>query len=159
MLSKEITVRYNIARGMAEKKFTVYRTHHGPVIGEQNSKWVSISLMLKPIQALEESYTRTKAKDYKSFQQTMEFRANSSNNTIFADADGDIAYFHADFIPGRDTRFDFTKPVDGSNPATDWHGLLSIDEIPHLLNPKSGWIYNSNDAPWSAGAPGSLKKN
>jgi acyl-homoserine lactone acylase PvdQ len=89
----------------------------------------------------------------------MEFKANSSNNTVFADSDGDIAYFQANFIPRRDARFDFTKPVDGSNPATDWHGLLSIDEIPHLLNPKSGWIYNSNDAPWSAAGPGSLQKN
>ena len=73
----------------------------------------------------------------------MELKANSSNNTIFADADGDIAYFHGNFIPRRDTSFDWTKPVDGSNPATEWKGLLSIDETPHLLNPKSGWLYNS----------------
>ena len=81
----------------------------------------------------------------------MELKANSSNNTIFADADGDIAYFHGNFIPRRDTRFDWTKPVDGSNPATEWKGLLSVDETPHLLNPKSGWLYNSNNWPWSGG--------
>jgi acyl-homoserine lactone acylase PvdQ len=84
--------------------------------------------------------------------------ANSSNNTIFADSDGDIAYFQGNYIPRRDNGFDFTKPVDGSNPATDWHGILTINETPHLLDPKSGWIYNSNDAPWSAAGPGSLKK-
>ena len=66
----------------------------------------------------------------------MELKANSSNNTIFADADGDIAYFHGNFIPRRDTRFDWTKPVDGSDPATEWKGLLSVDETPHLLNPR-----------------------
>lgn len=159
VLAKEITVPYQTDRGMAEKKFTIYRTHHGPVIAELNGKWVSVSLMQKPIEALEQSFARTKAKDYKSFRQTMELQANSSNNTLFADADGDIAYFQPNFIPRRDTRFDFTKPVDGSNPATDWHGLLPIDETPHLLNPKSGWLYNSNDAPWSAAGPGSLKKD
>ena len=143
---------------MAEKKFTVYRTQHGPVIGEQDGKWVTVRLMQEPVKALIQSYTRTKATDYKSFRQTMELHTNSSNNTIYADADGDIAYFHGNFIPRRDTRFDWTKPVDGSDPATDWHGLLSVDETPHLLNPKSGWIYNSNDAPWSAAGPGSLKK-
>jgi acyl-homoserine lactone acylase PvdQ len=88
----------------------------------------------------------------------MELHTNSSNNTIYADADGNIAYFHGNFIPRRDTRFDWTKPVEGSDPASDWHGLLSVDETPHLLNPKSGWIYNSNDAPWSVAGPGSLKK-
>ena len=76
------------------------------------------------MKALTQSYSRTKAKDYKSFKQTMELHTNSSNNTIFADAQGNIAYFHANFIPKRDTKFDWTKPVDGSDPATDWHGLL-----------------------------------
>jgi len=156
--SKEITIPYKTDHGIAERKFTVYRTHHGPVISEDRGKWVSISLMQKPTEALEQSYTRTKATDYKSFRKTMELQADSSNNTIFADADGDIAYFQGNFIPRRDDHFDFTKRVDGSNPATDWHGLLSVDETPHLLNPKSGWIYNSNDAPWSAGGPGSLRK-
>ncbi|MGC1619312.1 MAG: penicillin acylase family protein, partial [Candidatus Acidiferrum sp.] len=158
LLAKEITVPYKTASGMAEKKFTVYRTHHGPIIGEQDGKWVSIRLMEEHVKALTQSYTRTKAKDYKSFRQTMELHTNSSNNTIFADADGDIAYFHGNFIPRRDTHFDWTKPVDGSNPATEWHGLLSTDETPHLLNPKNGWLYNSNNWPWSAAGASSPKK-
>ncbi len=154
----EITVPYMTDHGMAERKFSTYRTQHGPAIGEQNGKWVAIRLMQEPVKALIQSYTRTKATDYKSFRQTMELHTNSSNNTIFADSDGDIAYFHGNFIPRRDTRFDWTKPVDGSNPATDWDGLLSVDETPHLLNPKSGWLYNTNDAPWSAAGPSSPKK-
>jgi len=153
-----ITVRYKTENGMAEKKFTVYRTHHGPIVREENGNWVAARIMQEPIKALTQSYIRTKAHDYKSFRQTMELQADSSNNTIFADADGDIAYFHGNFIPRRDNSFDFTKPVDGSNPATEWHGLLTIDETPHLLNPKSGWIYNSNNAPWSAAGPSSPKK-
>jgi len=158
MTISEITVPYKTTTGMAEKKFTVYRTHHGPIIRETNGKWVAIRLMQKHIAALEQSYTRTKQHDYASYRKTMDLQANSSNNTIFADADGDIAYFHGNFIPRRDTKFDWTKPVDGSNPETEWHGLLSVDETPHLLNPKSGWIYNSNDWPWDAAGPDSPKK-
>lgn len=158
LVAKQITVPYKTDHGMAERKFTVYRTQHGPIIREQDGRWVSIQLMQEPVKALMQSYLRTKAKDYKSYRQTMELKANSSNNTLFADADGDIAYFHGNFIPRRDTRFDFTKPVDGSDPATDWHALLSVDETPHLLNPKSGWIYNSNNWPWSGAGASSLKK-
>jgi acyl-homoserine-lactone acylase len=158
VVAKEITVPYKIADGMAERKFTVYRTHHGPIVRETEGKWVSIRLMQEPVKALTQSYTRTKSKDYKSFRQTMELHTNSSNNTIFADADGDIAYFHGNFIPRRDTSFDWTKPVDGSNPATEWKGLLSVDETPHLLNPKSGWLYNSNNWPWTAAGPSSPKR-
>ena len=154
-----ITIPYKTASGRSEKKFTVYYTQHGPVVRESNGKWITVQLMNKPIAQLEESWLRTKATDYKSYLKTMDLMANSSNNTIFADADGDIAYFQGNFIPRRDNRFDFTKPVDGSDPATDWHGLIPVQESPHLLNPKSGWIYNSNDAPWNAGGVGSLKKS
>jgi len=158
MIAKQIAVPYATEHGMAERKFTVYSTQHGPVTREENGKWVSIRLMQLHIQALMQSYSRTKAKNYKEYRQTMELKANSSNNTIFADADGDIAYFHGNFIPRRDTGFDWTKPVDGSNPATEWKGLLSIDETPHLRNPQSGWLYNSNNWPWSAAGPSSPKK-
>src|SRR3984957_4455154 len=154
----QITVKYKTDRGMEEKLFMVFRTHHGPVVRELNGKWVSIRLMQEPIKALEQSYTRTKQKDYKSYRETMELKANSSNNTIFADADGDIAYFHGNYIPRRDTAYDWTKPVDGTTPATEWKGLLTVDETPHLLNPKSGWLYNTNNWPWSAAGASSPKK-
>ena len=156
--ARTITVPYKTASGMAEKAFTVYCTQHGPVVREQDGKWVSVGLMQEPVKALTQSYTRTKATDYQSFRDTMELHTNSSNNTIFADADGDIAYFHSNFIPKRDTAFDWTKPVDGSDPATDWHGVLSIDETPNLLNPPIGWLYNSNNWPWSAAGPDSPKR-
>jgi acyl-homoserine lactone acylase PvdQ len=158
LVSRQITVPYKTDHGMAEKKFTVYFSHHGPIIREQNGEWVSVRLMQEPIKALTQSFFRTKTKDYKSFRQTLELKANSSNNTIFADSDGNIAYFHGNFIPRRDTSFDFTKPVDGSNPATDWKGLLTVDELPQLLNPKSGWLYNSNNPPWSGAGASSLRK-
>lgn len=153
-----ITVPYKTRTGMATKVFTVYRTQHGPIVREANGTWISVRLMQDPMHALIQSYTRTKARDYKSFRKTMELHTNSSNNTVFADAEGDIAYFHSNFIPRRDTRFDWTKPVDGSNPATEWHGVLSIDETPHLLNPPNGWLYNSNNWPWSAAGPDSPKR-
>jgi acyl-homoserine lactone acylase PvdQ len=123
-----------------------------------NGKWVSVRLMQQPMNALIQSFTRMKTRDYKSFRQTMELHTNSSNNTTFADADGNIAYFHSNFIPRRDTSFDWTRPVDGSDPRTEWKGVLSVDESPNILNPQSGWIYNSNNWPWSAAGPSSPKR-
>ena len=158
VVEKQITVPYRTEHGMAEKKFTAYYTHHGPVIREQDGKWVTIRLMQKPVKALTQSYLRTKAKNYKDYLQTMELEANSSNNTVYADADGHIAYFHGNFIPRRDTRFDFTKPVDGSDPATEWQGLLTVEESPHLLDPESGYLFNVNDSPWNGAGESSLRK-
>jgi acyl-homoserine-lactone acylase len=105
-----------------------------------------------------QSYLRTKATRYQEYLRTMELQANSSNNTIYADADGHIAYFHGNFIPRRDARFDFTKPVDGSDPATEWQGLLTVEQSPHLLDPKSGYLFNVNDSPWNGAGESSLRK-
>jgi acyl-homoserine lactone acylase PvdQ len=143
---------------MAKKEFTIYRSSHGPVVRESNGKWVAIKIMQEPLKALTQSYSRTKTSDYKSFKQTMDLHTNSSNNTIFADNSGNIAYFHANFIPKRETKFDWTKPVDGGDPATEWKGLLSVDESPHLLNPASGWLFNVNNFPWTAAGKSSPRK-
>jgi acyl-homoserine lactone acylase PvdQ len=153
-----ITVPYKTAAGMAKKTFTVYYSTHGPIVKKADGKWIAVKMMQEPVKALTQSYTRTKQHDYKSFAQTLELHTNSSNNTIFADADGDIAYFHGNFIPRRDPKFDWSKPVDGSDPATEWQGLLSVKESPMLLNPASGFIYNSNNWPWSAAGVSSQKR-
>ena len=155
----KIVVPYKAANGMTQREFTIYRTHHGPIVREADGKWVSVRLMQEPMKALMQSYSRTKARNYNGFRESMELHTNSSNNTIYADADGTIAYFHSNFIPRRDTKFDWTKPVDGSNPATEWNGVLSIDETPGLKNPGSGWLYNTNNWPWSAAGPDSPKKD
>lgn len=147
--AEQITVPYKTASGMAEREFTVYRTHHGPVVRTQDGKWVSVRLMEEPLKALNQSYSRTKARNLEEFRQSMEFHTNSSNNTVYADADGNIGYFHSNFIPRRDTRFDWDGPVDGSDPATEWGDVLAIDESPNMFNPANGWIQNTNNWPFT----------
>lgn len=158
VVSSRITLSYRAADGsMAQRTFTTYATHHGPVIGEKDGKWIAFAMMDKPIPALEQSFLRTKARDYRTFMAVAERRANSSNNTLFADAKGTIAYLHPQFVPLRDDRFDYTKPVDGSDPATDWRGLTPLARVPHVVNPASGWVQNTNNAPWSVAGKSSLK--
>jgi acyl-homoserine-lactone acylase len=154
-----ITVPFRTDTGMASRTFTVYRTHHGPVVREQAGGWVSVRLMEEPLKALMQSYSRTRATSYQTFRETMELHTNSSNNTVFADAEGNIAYFHANFVPRRDTRFDWSKPVDGSDPATEWQGVHSIGESPNVLNPANGWIQNTNNWPYSVAGANSPKRS
>jgi acyl-homoserine-lactone acylase len=155
---RKVTIKYKTGFDQGQKTFTIYSTQHGPIERQQDGKWVAMSLMQEPLNAIIESYVRTKATSYKAFLDSVNMRTDSSNNTLYADADGNIAYFHASYIPKRDPKFDWTKPVDGSDPATDYHGLLSIDEMPHLFNPANGWVYNSNNWPWSAAGPNSPKR-
>ncbi|HEU0133474.1 MAG TPA: penicillin acylase family protein [Allosphingosinicella sp.] len=157
--TKIVTVAYRQADGsMASRSFETYRTHHGPIVREAGGRWIAFAMMHKPVEALQQSFLRTKAIDHDGFLKVAELKANSSNNTVFADARGNIAYHHPHFIPVRDDRFDYTKPVDGSDPRTDWRGLHALPEAPRLLNPPGGWIQNTNNWPYSAAGPDSPRQ-
>lgn len=155
---KTISLKYRDGNGFSEKQITAYYSHHGPVIREENGKWIAISLMVERVKALTQSYTRTKTKNHQEFRSTMELKTNSSNNTVYADRDGNIAYYHGNFIPRRNPNFDWRNTVDGSNPATDWKGLHSLDEMIFTLNPRNGWIQNCNSTPFTAAGRFSPKK-
>ncbi len=155
---KEVTLKYKDGEGLKSKTFPIYRTHHGPITHEVDGQWTATALMWKPVKALEQSYTRTKKKNLEEFDEMMGIRTNSSNNTVFADSEGNIAYYHGNFIPIRDEQFDYTRPVDGSNPDTDWQGLHSVDEAITVMNPPNGWIQNCNSTPFTAAGQNSPKK-
>jgi acyl-homoserine-lactone acylase len=156
---KTIQLHYRTEGGtLAVRSFNTYATHHGPIIRQEGDKWISVALMNKPLPALEQSFLRTKATDLASYQQVARLQANSSNNTVFADSKGEIAMLLPQFMPRRDTGFDYTKPVDGSNPATDWKGLHTLESLPSIVNPPGGWVFNSNDAPYSNAGPDSPRR-
>ncbi|MEO0424869.1 MAG: penicillin acylase family protein, partial [Pseudomonadota bacterium] len=151
---RTITVPYRTGEGMAERTFTTYRTHHGPVVRSEQGRWVSVALMEQPMRALMQSYLRTKAMHLDDYLGIMALHTNSSNNTVFADAEGNIAYLHSNFVPVRNPALDYRLPVDGADPASDWQGLHSIEESPNTINPPTGWLQNTNNWPYSAAGPG-----
>ena len=152
LVPSKITIRYRAPDGqLKSRSFTTWMTHRGPIVRAENGRWIAFSMMNKPVEALQQSYLRTKAADLASFMQVSDLKANSSNNTVFADDKGEIAVLAPQFMPRRDNRFDYTRPVDGSDPAADWNGLHAVAELPNTINPPNGWVFNSNDWLYSAG--------
>ena len=151
---RSVEVQYRTPEGqLGLRTFLTFRTHHGPIVRTENGRWIAFAMMHKPLEALQQSFFRTKSNDLESFTKISDLKANSSNDTIFADDKGEIAYLHPQFVPRRDNRFDYEKPVDGSDPATDWRGLHALSELPSVVNPAGGWTDNNNNGPWwSAGA-------
>ena len=153
-----VTLKYKDGETMSERSFPMYHTHHGPVTHMLDGKWVATKINWDPVNALQQSFIRTKQSGHDGFRRMMDIRTNSSNNTVYADSDGNIAYYHGNFVPRRDTQFDYSKPVDGSNPATDWQGLHPVDEIITVLNPENGWLQNCNSTPFTVAAQFSPKR-
>ena len=143
------------------RHFTTYRTPHGPVVGKVGAKWLTVKMMDTPLEALEQSYLRTKARDYAGFREVMRLNGNASNNTVFADNQGTIAYWHGNFMPRRPAGYNYAQPVDGSTKATEWQGLHKVEELVQVKNPASGFIQNCNSTPFTVAGEGSSpdKKN
>lgn len=151
-------LRYKMGDSLRTKTITAYFTHHGPVMAKRNGEWLSVRSCNRSLTSLIQCWQRTKSTGFVSFKKTMELRSNTSNNTVFADDKGNIAYWHGDFMPRRDKSFDWAKPVDGTTSATEWKGLHSLDEIVHVYNPSSGWIQNCNSTPFTVSGTSSPKK-
>ena len=158
---KNIKIKYSInANGkQLEKSFKIYYTHHGPVMAERNGKWIAVKANNRSLNGFIQSWLRNKAEGFAGYKKTMELLSNTSNNTVFADDKGNIAYWHGNFMPKRDITYNWALPVDGSSSKTEWKGLHSLDEIIHVYNPKTGFIQNCNSTPFTVSGSSSPDRN
>ena len=155
---KKISIAYLSGNTTQTKTFTTFYTIHGPVVAKRNGQWISLKSYNRSMTSLIQSWVRTKSKGFEDYKKAMDLKANTSNNTVFADDKGNIAYWHGNFVPVRDRNLNWAKPVDGSIAATNWKGLHKVDEIIHLFNPANGWIQNCNSTPFTAAGPNSPKR-
>lgn len=156
LIKEPVTIRYRTQDGkLTTREFTTWHTHRGPIVREAKDRWIAFAMMDKPVAALQQSFLRTKTRDLRDFLKVADLKANSSNDTIFASAKGEIAYLHPQFVPVRNDRFDYTRPIDGSDPATDWGRLHTLAELPNAISPANGWVQNTNTWPYRAAGPNS----
>jgi acyl-homoserine-lactone acylase len=156
---KDIRISFKNGDSLATKIISAYFTGHGPVMGMRNGLWVSLKANNRDMNGLIQSWLRIKTTSFSDFKKVLGIRANPSNNTVYADAEGNIAYWHGNFVPRRDKNFDWSKPVDGTITTTEWKGLHDLEEIVHEYNPACGWIQNCNSTPFTVSGSFSPKKS
>lgn len=160
VVQKKININYKQGNSLKTKSFTTYFTNNGPVMAIRDGKWISLKAKNRNATSLVQSWVRTKAKNFVEYQKAMDMKANASNNTVYADAKGNIAYWHGNFIPIRDKKYDWSDVVDGSTSATAWKGLHTVKDMVHVYNPANGWLQNCNSTPFSsAGKNSPIKAN
>lgn len=157
---KRIVLKYKSETGIQSTTITTFYTHHGPVMAKRGTQVISVKSNNRDMNGLMQSWLRTKTKGLDDYKKVMELKANTSNNTVFADSKGNIAYWHGNFVPKRDNKFNWGKVIDGTTVSTEWKGLHNVNEIVHVYNPSTGWIQNCNSTPFTvSGASSPLKKN
>lgn len=145
------TIQIKTTKGNEFKALNFIKTHHGPVVGFDAGKYLSVK-MAKYEDAgwLEQWYLMTKANNLKAFKKASARLDVQFGNYLYADKKGNIWYVYNGAIPIRSEEYDWSKPVDGTIKETEWQGYHTLDEIPQVLNPSSGWIQNCNGTPFLA---------
>ena len=158
MMQKRISISAKKGNGTETTNFNAFFTNHGPVMAKKNGQWITVKADNRILNGLIQCWQRTKARSFEEFKKTLDLKGNISNNTVYADAEGNIAYWHGNRVPVRDAKYDWSKPVDGSTPATEWKGYHSINETVFSINPSNGWVQNCNSTPFTVAGDNSPKK-
>lgn len=158
VIEKEITINYSENGKLIPKKFKTFFTNNGPIMAKRDGKWISLKSNNRSMTSLIQSWVRTKSKSFEDYKKAMDLKANTSNNTVYADSKGNIAYWHGNFIPIRDKKLNWSKVLDGSISSTQWKGLHEVDETVHVYNPVNGWLQNCNSTPYTVAGENSPKR-
>jgi len=130
----------------------VHRSVHGPVIVNDNGAFAIRYGGIDRIEQLDAYYRLNKTTTLEEWQAQIARMAIPSTNFIYADEAGNIAYVYNAAIPDRpeDVEANWRGLVDGTRSDLIWDGAIDYTEIPKLINPSSGWLYNANNEPYTA---------
>jgi len=131
-------------------KRSVLRSKHGPVIESGDKTYALRYAGMDEIRQFEQYMRLNQANDLSEFMRAMRMNALPSINYVYADREDNIGFIHNAQYPVRDDSWDWSKGLPGDRSDLIWQGYRSFDQVPKLINPQSGMVFNTNNTPFSA---------
>ncbi|HSM52694.1 MAG TPA: acylase [Erythrobacter sp.] len=153
--SKTVTLPVKFGPITLPIRQTVYRSVHGPVIFNHTGVYALRYGGIDSVEQLDAYYRLNKATNLAEWQAQLARMAVPSTNFIYADEAGNIAYVYNAALPDRPKGANWRGVLPGDSSGLIWRGPVSYDQLPKLINPASGWLFNANNQPYSAAGPGS----
>lgn len=142
------TIRVRKSRGWEDRRFEFRKTHHGPIVAKEKDSMLAakISGIFETI-PLKQSLHMMRASNLKEFREALSLMQILYMNVLYGDCDGNIQFVYTGRVPRRNPGYDWSQPVDGSDPSTEWLGFHTLDELPQVANPAAGFLQNCNSTP------------
>lgn len=130
---------------------TIYESKYGPTFETDDGFFAWRFVVAQNIKMGEQWYAMNKATNYEEFHKALEIRGIASLNIVYADKEDNIYFISNGRLPVRNENYNWQEVIPGDTSATLWgENLIPLDSLPQILNPECGWVFNTNNTPYSA---------
>jgi acyl-homoserine-lactone acylase len=129
-------------------KRKVYWSKYGPTMITPRGTFSIRMPAQMDIRGLEEWYRFNKATSFTSFKAALNMMAIPGYNLVYADKYDTVYYLSNGLIPIRDPKYNWKTTLPGNTSATLWNELHPLSDLPQVLQPKSGYVFNMNHSPF-----------
>ena len=127
-----------------------YSSVYGPTLKNKTGFFSVRTGSLFKVRGLEQWWKMNKANSFKEFYSILEMNEIPGYNIGYADKDDNIFYISNGLIPKRNNKYKWTDVLPGNTSETLWTEYYKTSELPQVINPKSGYIYNANHSPFKS---------
>ena len=127
-----------------------YSSVYGPTLKNKTGFFSVRTGSLFKVRALEQWWKMNKATSFDEFYSILEMNEIPGYNIGYADKDDNIFYISNGLIPIRNDKFKWTGVLPGNTSETLWTNYYKTHELPQVINPESGYIYNANHSPFKS---------